>query len=317
MLTCMEYAPLAISGLGTALPQTCLSNQALIEKYGLDSSDEWIQTRTGIQQRYICTGDESLITLATTAVTNALDAADVAANKVDALLVATCTAQQHFPSVAAEVARQLDISPMVLDVNAACSGFIYGLQVAQGLQATGAAQTIVLVGAEAFSPLLDWTDRSTCVLFGDGAGAVVLQPAKDAGQGLLAVQTGAQPNGTEALKAAPQVTMQGQEVFKAAVTRMGQPDAALLAKAGVTLSEIDWVIPHQANSRILHAAARMAGIPQEKVINTVGTHANTSAASIPLAWHQAQTMGQIQPGELLYLQAFGAGFTWGEAVIKF
>ncbi len=307
---------LAISGLGAALPQCCLSNAALIERYGLDSSDEWIQSRTGIRQRYLCGEDESLISLATQAARQALQNAQQDATAIDAILVATCTAQQHFPAIAAEVARQLDIQPLVLDVNAACSGFIYGLQVAQGLQATGAAQTILLIGAEAFSPLLDWSDRSTCVLFGDGAGAVIFQATQQENVGLLAVQTGSQPAGTEALKAAPHVTMQGQEVFRAAVKRMGQPDRAFLASAGVTLADIDWLIPHQANARILQAAAQMADIPPAKVIQTVAMHANTSAASIPLAWHHAVQTGQIKSGSLLYLQAFGAGFTWGEALIK-
>ena len=279
-----------ILGTGSALPLRAVSNEAFIQEHEIESSDEWIRTRTGIEQRHVVGEDETTATLAAHAAQQALMNTGVAPEEVDGVIVATCTPDVTFPAVATMVQQALGIrvGGMAIDVNAACGGFIYALQLAQGWIATGAAQTILVIGAENFSKMLDYTDRSTAVLFGDGAGAVVLQPSDDEEIGLLGISTGADgthgpdlyaDGGVATTQDAGYVKMNGREVFKHAVRRMGAGE--LLKDMEVNVEDIDWLIPHQANVRILEASAKALGIPMEKVVVTVNQHANTSAASIP------------------------------------
>ncbi|HEX2859640.1 MAG TPA: beta-ketoacyl-ACP synthase III [Alphaproteobacteria bacterium] len=307
-----------IVGTGSALPRTRLSNDELIALHGLDSTNEWIVERTGITQRYICSEGETTSTLAIAAAREAL--ADVKPEDVGIVLVATCTPDRNFPSVAAQVqgALGLPAHAVVLDVNAACGGFISALAVAKSLLETTLHTHALVIGAEAMSTTLDWTDRSTCILFGDGAGAIVIKKEKAEGEkrGLLAVDVGADGSKGEMLATVDgKVHMNGREVFKHAVREMGTLPA-IVAGQGLALENIDWVVPHQANIRILEAAAKALGLPFEKVVATVGVHANTSGASIPLAMHAAVQGRKFNRGNVLLLQAFGAGFVWGSALIR-
>ena len=314
---------------GSALPATCLSNAEFIARHNLESSDEWIVTRTGITQRYMVKDGESTFTLARDAAQRALHTAGVDAAQVGILLVATCTPNLTFPSVAAMVhgALGLPAGCVVLDINAACSGFVHALAVANGLLRTTAHTYALVVGAETFSNVLDYTDRTTSVLFGDGAGAVLLKKETGDQGGLLGFVLGADGSkgpdlqstaGVAQGRSAGTVSMNGREVFKHAVRQMGNPDdiAAVLAPHNLSQADIDWVVPHQANLRIIEAAAQSLGMPMEKVIVTVDIHANTSAATIPLALDVAVRDGRIQPGNLLLLQAFGAGFAWSTAAVR-
>lgn len=321
---------LILSGIGAALPRTCITNAQLVAQLaaqGIESSEAWIESRTGITQRYVCGEGEDISTLAAAAAAQALTNAGLTPADIGIIVVATCTPARSFPSTAAIIHGTMGFptSTAALDVNAACSGFIHSLAVARGLLLTGPAQHALVIGAEAFSTVVNWSDRSTCVLFGDAAGAVVLsksaQPNTGRQIGLLALSMGTQGALAEVLTSSPPgrnvgITMNGREVFKHAVRHMGTPPA-ILAEAGVTLSQIDWCIPHQANARILAAAAEGLGIPTTKVIQTVAQHANTSAASIPLALHTAIADGRIQRGHLLLLQAFGAGLTSSECLLRY
>jgi 3-oxoacyl-[acyl-carrier-protein] synthase III len=330
----MSLSHTRLLAAGHALPTTCLTNAQLVAQLaerGIETSADWIETRTGITQRYVVGEGENTATLARAAVENALHNAGLTAADVDVLLVATCTPNLTFPSTAAILHGQLGLkkTATVLDVNAACSGFIHALAVAQGLLKPG--QTAVVVGAECFSKVVDWADRTTCVLFGDGAGAVILRAEaapQQSPRGILGVELGADGTLAEALFStggvattgtAGAVAMQGREVFKHAVRQMGQAAHAgggsTLKACGKTVNEIDWLVPHQANVRILEAAAAGLGLPLDKVIITAPQHANTSAASIPLALSVAVADGRIKPGQLLLLQAFGAGFVWSEAAV--
>lgn len=318
-----------VIGTGSALPAKAWSNAELIAAKGLESSDTWITERTGIAQRYIVSEGETTFTLARDAVARALESAGVEAGKVGVLVVATCTPDLTFPSVAALVHGDLKLAHncVVLDVNAACSGFVHALAVARGLMLAGSADYAVVVGAETFSNLLDWNDRGTCVLFGDGAGAVVLKKEAAAGNGILSIDMGADgtlapqlmsSGGVARGRVAGTVQMNGREVFKHAVRQMGSKVEAekLLVEAGVTIDEVSWVVPHQANLRIIEAAAQSLGIAMDKFVVTVDRHANTSAATIPLALDVAVRDGRIKVGDVLMLQAFGAGFAWSGAVIR-
>jgi 3-oxoacyl-[acyl-carrier-protein] synthase-3 len=317
---------------GSALPKQVWTNEALIKAKGLDSSDAWVKERTGIAQRYIVSEGETTFTLARDAVKQALGRAGVSPEQVGVLVVATCTPDLTFPSVAALVHGDLGFAGecAVLDINAACSGFIHALAVAKGLLAASAKDYAVVVGAETFSNLLDWNDRATCLLFGDGAGAVVCKKERGTGnerRGILAVSLGADGTAAPMLQSsagvargqkAGVVLMNGREVYKRAVRQMGSRVAtdALLAEAKVKFEEVDWLVPHQANARIIEAAAAEVGLPMDKVVMTVGEHANTSAASIPLALDVAVRDGRIKAGKVLLLQAFGAGFAWSGAVVR-
>ena len=314
---------------GSALPKKVWSNEDLIAIKGVESSDQWIRERTGITQRYIVEEGETTFTLARDAVSQALTRANVPADKVGVLVVATSTPDYTFPGVAAMVHGALAMSHRctALDINAVCSGFIHALAVARGLLLASDAEYAVVAGAETFSNLLDWNDRTTCVLFGDGAGAVVLKKENAATPtGIRSIEIGADGTMVPQLQASAGVAcgrtsgtviMNGREVYKHAVRQMGSKVEAekLLATAGLTLSDVNWVVPHQANMRIIEAAATSLGLPLSQVVITVDIHANTSAATIPLALDVAVTDGRIKAGDNLLLQAFGAGFAWSGAAV--
>ena len=315
-----------ITGTGSALPMRRVSNEELAET--VDTSDEWIVERTGIRFRYIAGPDETTATLAADASKAALAAAGKSAHEVDLIVLATATPDQTFPATATKVQAMLGIDDCVaFDVAAVCSGFLYAVQVADSLIRTGSANCALVIGAETFSRILDWEDRATCVLFGDGAGAVVVEAQDVAADGpgilytklhadgrhneLLYVDGGPSTTGTVG-----KVRMKGREVFRHAVTNLASVMDEALAAAGLTPRDVDWVVPHQANARILDATARKLGLPAEKVVVTVDQHANTSAASVPLALDTAVRDGRIKPGQVLVLEAMGGGFTWGAAVVR-
>lgn len=315
-----------IIGTGSALPTRRVSNAELAET--VDTSDEWIVERTGIRFRHIAGPDETTATLAADACRAALGAAGLAADDIDLIVLATATPDQTFPASATKVQAMLGINDCVaFDVAAVCSGFLYALQVADSMIRSGAARRALVVGAETFSRILDWEDRTTCVLFGDGAGAVVLEAQDDpAGErGILAVRLHADGRHNELLyvDGGPSTTgtvgkvrMKGREVFRHAVVNLAAVMTETLAVAGLSADDVDWVVPHQANARILDATARKLHLAPEKVVVTVDQHANTSAASVPLALDTAVKDGRIKPGDLIVLEAMGGGFTWGAAVVR-
>jgi len=315
-----------ITGTGSALPMRRVSNAELAET--VDTSDEWIVERTGIRFRYIAGPDETTGTLAADAARAALTKAGKAADEVDLIVLATATPDQTFPATATKVQAMLGIDDCVaFDVGAVCSGFLYAIQVADSLIKTGSANCALVIGAETFSRILDWEDRTTCVLFGDGAGAVVLE-ARDVaedGPGILASRLHADGRHNELLyvDGGPSTTgtvgkvrMKGREVFRHAVTNLASVMDESLVAAGLVPGDVDWVVPHQANARILDATARKLGLAAEKVVVTVDQHANTSAASVPLALDTAVRDGRIKPGQIVVLEAMGGGFTWGAAVVR-
>lgn len=316
-----------IIGTGSALPARRVSNAELAET--VDTSDEWIVERTGIRFRHIAGPDETTATLAFDACRAALGAAGLAADSIDLIVLATATPDQTFPASATKVQAMLGINDCVaFDVAAVCSGFLYALQVADSMLRSGAARRALVIGAETFSRILDWEDRTTCVLFGDGAGAVVLEAQDDAtaeDRGILAVRLHADGRHNELLyvDGGPSTTgtvgkvrMKGREVFRHAVVNLAAVMTETLAVAGLDASDVDWVVPHQANARILDATARKLHLAPEKVVVTVDQHANTSAASVPLALDTAVKNGRIKPGDLIVLEAMGGGFTWGAAVVR-
>ena len=311
-------------GTGSALPRRRVSNAELAET--VDTSDEWIVERTGIRSRYIAGEGETTGTLAVEASRRALDAAGVPAAEVDLIVLATATPDQTFPAVATIVQAKLGIPDCVaFDVAAVCSGFLYALTVADSMVRGGAARTALVIGAETFSRILDWEDRTTCVLFGDGAGAVVLRAEETEDRGILATRLHADGRHNELLFVDGGVSttgtigklrMRGQEVFRHAVVNLSAVLREVLDAAGHDPSDVDWVVPHQANKRILDATARKLGLPPERVVVTVDEHANTSAASVPLALDVAVKDGRVKRGDLVVLEAMGGGFTWGAAVLR-
>ena len=315
-----------IKGSGSALPRTAVSNAELAAK--VDTSDEWIVERTGIRQRYIAEPDETTSTLATEAARKALDAAGLGPNDIDLIVLATATPDQTFPATATIVQHALGCNGgIAFDVAAVCSGFLYALASADSMLRTGMAKRALVIGAETFSRILDWEDRTTCVLFGDGAGAIVLeaQDVADDGPGILACKLHADGEHNELLyvDGGPSTTqtvghlrMRGREVFRHAVVNLASVLEATLAEVGYKPSDLDWVVPHQANARILDATARKLGLPAEKVIVTVDRHANTSAASVPLAFDVGVKDGRIKPGDLVMFEAMGGGFTWGASLVR-
>ncbi|MEO1045799.1 MAG: beta-ketoacyl-ACP synthase III [Pseudomonadota bacterium] len=319
-----------IIGTGSALPEKCVSNDELARQHNIDTSDEWIRERSGITQRYIAGEGETTATLAVDAAGKALEAAGMTAADIDLIIVATATPDNTFPATATKVQRMLGTSGgIAFDVAAVCSGFIYALTVADAMLRSGQAGTALVIGAETFSRILDWTDRTTAVLFGDGAGAVVLRrenmPADD-GRGILASRLHADgcqhdllyvDGGPSTTRTVGHVRMLGREVFRQAVGNLSTVMNEVLDDAGLEAADIDWVVPHQANARILDATARKLGLPAEKVIVTVDRHANTSAASVPLALDTGVRDGRITPGDLLILEAMGGGFTWGAVAIRY
>ncbi|MGK6318815.1 beta-ketoacyl-ACP synthase III [Sphingomonas sp. DT-204] len=314
-----------ILGTGSALPPRRVSNDELAQQ--VDTSDEWIVERTGIRFRHIAGPDETTATLATDAAKAALAAAGIAAQDIDLIVLATATPDQTFPASATKVQAALGIDDCVaFDVAAVCSGFLYALQVADAMIRAGAHSRALVIGAETFSRILDWEDRATCVLFGDGAGAIVLVAEEDSDRGVLATRLHADGRHNQLLyvDGGPSTTgtvgklrMKGREVFRHAVVNLAAVMNESLAAAGLTSAEVDWVVPHQANARILDATARKLGLAPGKVVVTVDEHANTSAASVPLALDTAVRDGRIKRGDLLVLEAMGGGFTWGAAVVRF
>ena len=313
-----------VAGVGSALPKRQVSNAELAEQ--VDTSDEWIVERTGIRNRYIADAGETTATLAHQACLRALEHAGMQAADIDLLVLATATPDQTFPSSATKVQAMLGINDCIaFDVHAVCTGFLYALTVADSMLRSGSAETALVIGSETFSRILDWEDRATCVLFGDGAGALVLK-AEDGETGILSTKLHADGRHNELLfvDGGPSTTqtvgklrMKGREVFRHAVVNLADVLNEVLADAGLEASEVDWVVPHQANARILDATARKLGLPPEKVIVTVDQHANTSAASVPLAFDAAVRDGRIQRGDLIVLEAMGGGFTWGAAALRY
>ncbi|MEO5493723.1 MAG: beta-ketoacyl-ACP synthase III [Sphingomonas sp.] len=313
-------------GTGSALPARRVSNAELAET--VDTSDEWIVERTGIRFRHIASPDETTGTLGADAARAALGAAGKRAEEIDLIVLATATPDQTFPATATKVQAMLGINDCVaFDVGAVCSGFLYAIQVADSLIRTGSANRALVIGSETFSRILDWEDRATCVLFGDGAGAVVLegQDVAEDGPGILTTKLHADGRHNELLyvDGGPSTTgtvgkvrMKGREVFRHAVTNLASVMTESLGAIGLTADDVDWVVPHQANARILDATARKLGLQPGKVVVTVDQHANTSAASVPLALDVATRDGRIKPGQIVVLEAMGGGFTWGAAVLR-
>jgi len=318
-----------IAGTGSFLPPRRVTNDELAQT--VDTSDEWIVERTGIRARHIAGEGETTATLATEAARRALEAAGMNAGEIDLIILATATPDQTFPATATKVQHALGILDCVaFDVAAVCSGFLYAISVAESMIRGGGSTNALVIGAETFSRILDWEDRATCVLFGDGAGAVVLTAEEGAngsdGRGILSTALHADGRHNQLLyvDGGPSTTgtvgklrMKGSEVFRHAVVNLAAVLEEAIQKAGLTTADIDWVVPHQANRRILDATARKLGLPAERVVITVDEHANTSAASVPLALDVAVRDGRIKRGDLIVLEAMGGGFTWGAAVARY
>ncbi len=317
-----------VVGSGSYLPDNVVSNDELSKR--VETSDEWIRARTGIQRRHIAVPGQTTTDLAVAASRAALLDAGMDAGELDLIVCATTTPDQTFPSVATMVQSRLGMAHgAAFDVQAVCSGFIYGLAVADNFIKSGQARTVLLIGAETMSRLMDWTDRTTCVLFGDGAGAMVLQAQDGEGTSadrgvlntklysdgrlhdLLYVDGGPSTTGTTGF-----LRMQGKEVFKHAVTNMAAAIVDSAKAAGVAVTDIDWFVPHQANQRILYGTARKLGVSPDKVISTIADHGNTSAASVPLALVEAVEDGRIKKNDLVLLEAMGGGLTWGAGLVR-
>jgi len=313
-----------IAGTGSALPVRRVDNAELCAI--VDTTDEWIVERTGIRSRYIAGEGETTATLAADAARAALEHAGVAPAAVDLIVLATATPDQTFPSSATKVQAMLGIDDCIaFDVHAVCTGFLYALTVADSMLRSGSATTALVIGSETFSRILDWEDRGTCVLFGDGAGALVLK-AEDGDRGILATKLHADgrhgdmlyvDGGPSTTGTVGKLRMKGREVFRHAVVNLSDVLTEVLVEAGFDASDVDWVVPHQANSRILDATARKLGLDPAKVVVTVDKHANTSAASVPLALDTAVRDGRIKRGDLVVLEAMGGGFTWGAAALRY
>ena len=313
-----------IAGTGSALPKRRVDNEELAKT--VDTTDAWIVERTGIRSRYIAGEGETTASLATEAARKALEAAGLQPTDIDLIILATATPDQTFPSSATKVQATLGIPDCIaFDVHAVCTGFLYALTVADSMLRSGNARKALVIGAETFSRLLDWEDRTTCVLFGDGAGALVLS-AEDGERGLLGTKLHADGRHNDLLfvDGGPSTTgtvgklrMKGREVFRHAVVNLAEVLNEVLADVGLTAADVDWVVPHQANARILDATAKKLGLPPEKVVVTVDQHANTSAASVPLALDTAVRDGRISRGDLIVLEAMGGGFTWGAAALRY
>ncbi|MDF1585395.1 beta-ketoacyl-ACP synthase III [Marinimicrococcus flavescens] len=317
-----------VCGVGAYLPSRVVSNEELAQT--VDTSDAWIRERTGIRQRHIAAEGELTSDLAAAAARNALERAGMDASEIDLLLVATSTPDNTFPATATAVQRKLGMGQATaFDLQAVCAGFAYGLATADNFIRAGQARRVLLIGAETFSRLLDWSDRSTCVLFGDGAGAIVLRAEERRGgpgeRGVLATRLGADGRQYESLyvDGGPSSTgttghlrMNGREVFRHAVTRLASCAQEVLAAADLDIGAVDLLVPHQANLRIIDAVGQRLGIAGERVVTTVDRHANTSAASIPLALDAAQADGRLREGQLVLMNAMGGGFAWGAGLVR-
>jgi 3-oxoacyl-[acyl-carrier-protein] synthase III len=317
-----------VIGCGAYLPEKIVTNQELAAR--VDTTDEWITERTGIKQRHIAADGELTSHLGTKAAQRALAAAGIDASEIDLIICATSTPDETFPATATRIQAQLGINDAIaFDMQAVCSGFIYALATADNFLKVGQAKTALVIGAETFSRILDWTDRGTCVLFGDGAGAVVLRAlpssANGKGRGILSTHLHADGRFHDALyvDGGPSSTgtvghlrMQGKEVFRHAVEKLASVVEEALAANGMTGADVDWLVPHQANKRIIDGMARKLGLGSNRVVITVDHHANTSAASIPLALAEAVDDGRLQPGHVVLLEAIGGGLAWGAGVIR-
>jgi 3-oxoacyl-[acyl-carrier-protein] synthase-3 len=322
----MTYA--RIAGVGSYLPEKIVTNHDL-EKM-MDTSDDWIRERTGIKRRHIAADGETTASMGLEAAKRALEMAGTDANEIDLIIVGTCTPDKVIPASACIIQRRLGIEGGgAMDVNAACSGFVYGLDIANRFFRTGGATKALVIGAETLSRITNWNDRTTAVLFGDGAGAVVLEKSDEPGilathihangayEDLLQTRNGVSLGFDASCEPGAAIEMNGNAVFKRAVSTFDQMARETIADLDGHLDDIDWFIPHQANMRIITAAARKLGMPMERVIATVDEHANTSGASIPLALDLAVRQGRIKRGDTLLMAAFGAGFTWGSAMLRF
>lgn len=317
-----------IAGTGSYLPERVLTNHDLTEI--VDTSDEWIVARTGIRQRHVAADGEHTSDLAIAAADQALAAAGIAGEDVELIVLATATPDHTFPATATKVQTHLGCFGIpAFDVQAVCSGFVYALTVADNFIKAGQVRNALVIGAETFSRILDWEDRTTCVLFGDGAGAVVLRAEEGEGtaadRGILTTHLHADgrhhdmlyvDGGPSSTQTTGYLRMQGREVFRHAVVNLAQVVKEALDTTGYSSADIDWIVPHQANKRILDGTAKKLGIGPERVIMTVDRHANTSAASIPLALHEGVRDGRIKAGDLVLLEAMGGGFTWGSALVR-
>ncbi len=314
-----------LAGVGSYLPKRIVSNDELAQT--VDTSDEWIFSRTGIRQRHLADTDETCAFMGARAAERALTHAGIAAGDVDAIILATATPDDAFPATAVRVQALLGITTgFAFDVSAACSGFLYALATADAFIRSGSARTILVIGSEVYSRLMNWQDRGTCVLFGDGAGAIVLQAGDPDGPGILSTHlhaNGAYGNMLYVDGAVGQpersghLVMKGSEVFRHAVSKLAGAVDEVLAANGLAQSDVDWLVPHQANSRIIEAMGKKLGLPPERVVMTVDRHANTSAASVPLALDEAVKDGRIKRGELVLMEALGGGLTWGSALARF
>jgi len=313
-----------ISGTGGFLPEKILTNKDIEEI--VDTTDQWIRDRTGIRERHVVTGDESCCDLAEAASRRALEAAGLAPSEIDLIVVATTTPDQVFPSTACLLQHRLGVGGFpAFDVQAVCTGFVYALGVADKFIRTGSSKCALVVGSETMSRILNWQDRATCVLFGDGAGAVVIEASDRPGiisshlsadgayKDLLQVPRGVGMGRCDD----PYIEMKGNEVFRMAVTTLGRIVDETLEANGMEKSDIDWLVPHQANTRIIQATAKKLDLPIDRVVVTVGEHGNTSSASIPLALDVAIRDGRIKRGEMLIMEAFGGGFTWGSVLARY
>ncbi|MCG6871095.1 MAG: ketoacyl-ACP synthase III [Gammaproteobacteria bacterium] len=318
-----------VIGTGGYLPEKVLTNADLAKL--IDTSDEWIVSMTGISQRHVAAENESTSMLAEQAARRAIESAGISVESIDLIIVATTTPDQVFPATACLLQDKLNLHNgcAAFDIQAVCTGFVYALGVADKFIRTGGATRALVIGAETFTRIIDWTDRRTCVLFGDGAGAMILEAADEPGiisthlhadgkyRELLHVPAGVSTAYDDVLNGEAYLEMQGSEVFKFAVNALGKTVDETLAANNMDQSEIDWLVPHQANIRIINALAKKLNMPRERVVITVNRHGNTSAASVPLAFDEAVRDGRIQRGQTVLLEAFGGGFTWGSALVKY
>ena len=316
-----------LAGVGAYLPARIVTNDELAAR--LETSDAWIRERTGIRQRHIAAPHETCAFMATEAARAALAQAGAEPSEVDAILLATATPDQAFPATALRVQAALGVpGGFGFDLSAACAGFVYGLSMADAMIRAGQARGVLVIGSEVYSRILDWTDRGTCVLFGDGAGAVFLRAGTGSGsidRGVLSTHLHAQGtlgdilyvDGSVGQRDKPgTLVMNGREVFRHAVVRLAEAVDEALAANGLAMRDVDWLVPHQANARIIEAMGKRLGLPSERVVVTVDRHANTSAASVPLALAEAVADGRIRPGDLVLLEALGGGLTWGSALVR-
>ena len=316
-----------VAGCGAYLPERVVTNHELASR--LDTSDAWIRQRTGIGERRIAASDELTSDLAVCAAERALSSAGMSGSDLDLLVLATATPDNTFPATAAKVQARLGMRRgAAFDVQAVCAGFIFALSIADNAVRLGQARTALVIGAETFSRILDWEDRSTCVLFGDGAGAVVLRavPATEPGGRFILSNhlhsDGCQydilyvDGGPSSTRSTGLLRMEGREVFRQAVHRLSDVVDEALAANGLTAADIDWLVPHQANSRIIEGMGRKLGLPEDKIVVTIERHANTSAASIPLALETAVADGRIKPGQLVLMEALGGGLSWGASLVR-